>query len=266
MQSTFEKLQQLQGILSKKFVIENEIDELPKAIVTRSEVLNRMKKGYIEENESYEISKEKIKHLRYTMSEAESNRESLETKMEQISTQREYEALGKEIESATEKEQQIRKDIQKEEESLENLKITLEKKTQMIEAQEEELKKETERIESNIQDKKSAIESLEQEEKEITPGMNENIIYKFERIIKNKSGVGIVPVKNGVCSGCNMILPAQFVNDVRTHKDILFCPYCSRILFYEDTMESIDEAVTGISEENVGGLSDIVDDDFDFED
>ena len=31
-----------------------------------------------------------------------------------------------------------------------------------------------------------------------------------------------------------MILPAQFANTVREGENINFCPYCSRILFYED--------------------------------
>ena len=29
-----------------------------------------------------------------------------------------------------------------------------------------------------------------------------------------------------------MILPPQFVNDVRREESIIFCPNCSRILFY----------------------------------
>jgi hypothetical protein len=30
-----------------------------------------------------------------------------------------------------------------------------------------------------------------------------------------------------------MTLPVQFVNDVRKGLNFMFCPYCSRILFYE---------------------------------
>jgi hypothetical protein len=32
-----------------------------------------------------------------------------------------------------------------------------------------------------------------------------------------------------------MILPAQFVNEVRTGTKIIFCPYCSRVLFHEES-------------------------------
>ena len=82
--------------------------------------------------------------------------------------------------------------------------------------------------------KEELLKALKEEEAEVVPGMEEDILFKFERIIRNKSGLGIVPVSNGICNGCHMILPKQFVNDVRRGEDILFCPYCSRILFFQD--------------------------------
>ena len=54
-----------------------------------------------------------------------------------------------------------------------------------------------------------------------------------------------------------MILPGQFANEVRNGDKIVFCPYCSRILFYEE--------VTGEEEQyfqmDAGSLADL-DDDF----
>ena len=60
------------------------------------------------------------------------------------------------------------------------------------------------------------------------------MLRNVERIIRSKSGLGIVPIVKGVCTGCHMILAGQFVNDVRRGDKIQFCPHCSRILYYED--------------------------------
>jgi hypothetical protein len=124
----------------------------------------------------------------------------------------------------------------------------------MIQLQEEELKSEQERIEQENESKRKELEELEKQEQEIVPGLDEEIVFKFERIIKSKSGLGIVPVRNSVCTGCHMQLPAQFENDVRKGDDIRFCPYCSRILFYE----SEEEEQEAIGEEETGVLSDLV--------
>jgi len=259
MQSTFEKLQQLQDILSRKFELEHEIHEIPRALAKKQELLNRLKKSYIESNERFETTKSSLLNLKKELAEAEMLREDSEKKMDIISTQREYEALEKEIKSATEKEQFFRREIQKEERNLEEMSAQLKKDEEMIAAEEDELVEEDNKIRAESDEKHVQLNTLVEEEKSIIPGMDEDILFKFERIIKNKSGLGIVPVTNGVCTGCHMMLPGQFVNEVRTGEGILFCPYCSRILFFGE-QEEIHEELT--DDDDVGGLADLVDDDF----
>ncbi|MBI9099578.1 MAG: nucleic acid-binding protein [Spirochaetaceae bacterium] len=260
MQSTFEKLQQLQDILSNKFELEHEIHEIPRALAKKQELLNRLKKSYIESNERFEMTKANLLNLKRELAEAEKLREDSEKKMDVISTQREYEALEKEIKSATEKEQFFRREIQKEERNLEEMTGQLKKDEEMIASEEEELKEEDNKIKAESQEKQVQLDSLVDEEKAIIPGMDEDILFKFERIIKNKSGLGIVPVINGVCTGCHMMLPGQFVNDVRAGEGILFCPYCSRILFFGEQTEVHEDVYE--DNDDVGGLADLVDDDF----
>lgn len=263
MEKTFETLQQLQEILSEKYAIERDILEIPKALETKQEILNRLKKSYVEKNEEFEATKAEIKHLNFEMNEAERMREESEKKMDVITTQREYEALDKEIRDASEKEQRFRREIQKRERDLEEMRSALEREEQMISMQEGELKAENDKIKAETSDKESLLADLAKREKKITPGMDDDILFKFQRIIRNKSGVGIVPVRANVCSGCHMVLPAQFVNDVRGGSDIQFCPYCSRILFWEEGGEPLAEAFE-FDDEDVGGLADLVDgaDDF----
>jgi hypothetical protein len=52
-----------------------------------------------------------------------------------------------------------------------------------------------------------------------------------------------------------MILPMQFVNDVRNGEQIRFCPYCSRVLFFQTEEEPF------VAEEETEGLADLVDED-----
>ena len=57
-----------------------------------------------------------------------------------------------------------------------------------------------------------------------------------------------------------MILPAQFANEVHEGEKILFCPYCSRILFYEEVAEG-EEAEDYLAMDETGTLADF-DDEF----
>jgi uncharacterized protein len=255
MEKVFDKLRSLQDILSKKFLIENEIKDIPKNLSTKSELLARLKKSYIEKNEQYDAVKSRLKSIRQKMIDAEQEREKYEKQMDEIKTQREYEALDKEIRDASEREQQLRKEMQREEKVLEEMAKSLEREETMIKQQEEELSEEQDKIKSESAAKGDELKGLEKEEKKLLPGLDEDMIFKFQRIIRSKAGVGIVPLRKGVCTGCHMILPMQFVNDVRKGESILFCPYCSRVLFFQDEEEQF------VAEEETEGLADLVDED-----
>ena len=71
MQEVFDKLRSLQDVLSRKFEIEKEIHEIPKALVTKNELLNRLKKTYIVKNKQLEEAKERIKTFRQKLIDAE---------------------------------------------------------------------------------------------------------------------------------------------------------------------------------------------------
>ncbi|MBN2859768.1 MAG: DNA-binding protein, partial [Sphaerochaetaceae bacterium] len=181
--------------------------------------------------------------------------------MEVISTQREYEALEKEIADASLKEQSFRKSLLAKEKYLGELQEQLEEHEQLMEIQEEEVQNEMKKKDELLAVKETQIADLAAQEKILTPGIDESILFKFERIIKNKAGVGIVPIHGIVCQGCHMTLPVQFVNDVRKNEEFKFCPYCSRVLFYEEVEEGGAASSSGEVEIEEGGLTDFIDGD-----
>ncbi len=261
-QDIFEKLKKLQTILVKKYELEKKKEEAPKQLGSQEELLARMKKEYIEKNNEYEDVKSKVAQLKFDLDEAVKSREKGEKGMDDIQTHREYEALEKQITEATEKENEVRKELQKEEKILEEIKETLKINEEMINSQESDLAASKDNLNKELQKYDSELTSLKKDEDKITPDLDQEILFKFQRIIQRNSE-GIVAVRNRVCTGCNMILPAQFANIVREGENINFCPYCSRILFYEDSGNEKDFDPI-ISMDDAGSLADL-DDDFDDE-
>ena len=261
-QDIFEKLKKLQTILVKKYELEKKKEEAPKQLGSQEELLARMKKEYIEKNNEYEEVKSKVAQLKFDLDEAVKSREKGEKGMDDIQTHREYEALEKQIAEATEKETEVRKELQKEEKLLEEIKENLKLNEEMINSQESDLAASKENLNKELQKYDSELTSLKKDEDKITPDLDQEILFKFQRIIQRNSE-GIVAVRNRVCTGCNMILPAQFANIVREGDNINFCPYCSRILFYEDTGNEKDFDPI-ISMDDAGSLADL-DDEFDDE-
>ena len=264
MEAIFEKLKDLQDILSQKIELEHNMLEIPKMLTTQTELLARMKRTFIEKNQDYERAKNAEAEYRNFLLDAESKREKAEKNMESISTQREYEALDKEIEDAAGREQEFRNKLQRELRILSDLDDEIKQSQALIEQQEEELENKRKDIEAEISEKKNQMLLLSERENVLADDLDPDVLFKFERIIRNKMGRGIVAIKGGVCLGCHMILPAQFANSVRTGEEIIFCPYCSRILFYEESEQGEEEF---FFDEDAGALSDLDDmEDEDFED
>lgn len=256
MEEVFERLREYQGILTNRVEIEREVSEIPRALDAQVELLSRVKKSYIEKHEAFEQAEAKVRELRGQLAEAESGRENAEKQMDAISTQREYEALNKEIRDATDKEHTVRKDLQREERSLAEIEESLRRDESMIQLQESEIAEKSAKINIEKEAKLKEITDLRKEEERSSQGIDKDVLFKFERIIRSKQGLGIVPVKGYVCTGCYMILPAQFVNEVRSGNKIIFCPYCSRVLYYQDTEEQSEQLFADIESGSLSDLSD----------
>jgi predicted nucleic acid-binding Zn-ribbon protein len=109
----FDKLKALQVVLSKKCEVEDEVNEIPKVLTTKIELLNRIKKSSGDKQKNFEEIIARTTEITDRMAAAEKERETYEKQMDQIKTQREYEALDKQIKDIAIKEAEYRKEIQK---------------------------------------------------------------------------------------------------------------------------------------------------------
>ncbi len=260
MQDVFDRLQQLQGVLAQKYQIERNLEELPKRMSTQVEVLARLAKSREEKADVVASLKSAVGVLRIQLSEVQDVREHAEKRMEGVKTQREFEALEKETNDAANEEERIRKALRKQDAELATAQALLTADEELIVEQEADLAEANRRIEEESGQEQAHLEALIAEENSLTPEMDVPLLFKFSNIIRNKAGLGIVGVRSGVCSGCHIVLPAPFVNQVRQALQVEFCPYCSRVLFFEE--DGGEEFFTGYMDmDDMGGLIDLVDED-----
>ncbi|MCH5294572.1 MAG: nucleic acid-binding protein [Treponema sp.] len=236
MSEQIDKLIVLQDVLAEKYEIEEKVEEKPKELNAKTEYLDQYKAEYIQINAESEAQNAKVKELKSALEETMRTRESKEKEMDAITTHREYEVLDKEIQRIQGEEDKIRKDLQTEEKRLSELEDRLKGQEMLISSTEKSVNEDQETLNKEISVYKARLDELAAQEKETSSSIDGETIIKFQRIIR-RNRKGIVAVRGNVCDGCHMILPAQFANEVRKGDKILFCPYCSRILFYEETSE-----------------------------
>ncbi|MDR3325034.1 MAG: C4-type zinc ribbon domain-containing protein [Spirochaetaceae bacterium] len=258
-EKVFERLRELQDVLTQKITLEKEMEDIPKILSSSEELVYRLKQDYIDKDQEYVAAKKKENEFRNAFFIAESDREKSEKKMDSASTQREIEALNKEIEDAARKEDSNRKELHLMEQKVAELNEVMQLKKEFMDTQMGELTERKKNIEKELAEKRKRLDAVTLDEKRLTDGLDSELIFKFERIIRKKKGRGVVAVKgreHPVCQSCHMILPIQFAAEIRKGVEVLSCPYCSSILFYEEAEDSEEEF---FDDGDAGSLADLDD-------
>lgn len=58
-------------------------------------------------------------------------------------------------------------------------------------------------------------------------------LERYERLMRSKGDMAIVPVRSGNCGGCHLTLAPQLVHDARHGDELISCEYCGRILYWQ---------------------------------
>jgi len=243
MKIVFEKLRNIQIILEEQFKLEEEIGKIPVELNDLKSKFVRTERDINNKEQSKEHYNESLKELKKEKEVLNLNKEKYENQMPLIKTQKEYESITSEIAQINERIEKIEEEELISFESLEDINKIVEEQKNVYTELKEKIEVKEKEVSDLLEEKHKELDKLLEDKKKISEGIEEEIIYKFEKIVKNKGGRGIVPIKNNVCMGCNMILPPQFVNDVRRESDLIFCPNCSRILYYFDEEKEKSEGI-----------------------
>lgn len=64
-------------------------------------------------------------------------------------------------------------------------------------------------------------------------------LYKLYNMLKEKrQGVGVVSAKHETCQGCFVNIPPQMYIEVQKNSDLIRCPNCNRILYWEEDQKT----------------------------
>ena len=232
-----ECLRRLQDVLSRKFELESQVETIPADLRHEEYVLEHERNKLEELEEKFKNVTEEVKSLSIKYEDAFNTRTGYEKQMEFLNTQREYEAMSKQLDEAKIQESALLRRRNSKTQETEVVTKELEEQRAKVAEQTAKVEEERGRIESILADINRQIEEKNAECESIKSGnISDDLFEKFSNIVRKKKGVGIVPVYGQVCMGCDRVLPMQFVIDLRLkmqQNEIEYCPYCSRIIYYE---------------------------------
>ena len=235
---------ELQVVDSKIDKIRTVRGELPLEIKDLEDSVEALATRLEKQNEDYRSSETIISDKKNLMKDAEVMIKKYKSQQNKVRNNREYESLTKEIEYQT-------LEIQLAERKIKEFKASLTTKKEQLEQLEEELKERKSRLKEKQGELDEIIAETEKEEtallkksKAFEAQIEERLLGAYKRIRSNtRNGLAVVPVERDACGGCFSKIPPQRQLDIKTHKKLIVCEHCGRILVAPDIAEKLQEKV-----------------------
>ncbi|MBC2694160.1 MAG: hypothetical protein HF982_02555 [Desulfobacteraceae bacterium] len=183
--------------------------------------LNELKKSYVLYKSDVEMNISRLKKS--------------QARLASIKTNKEYQSLLKEIEDVKTINSQIEDQMLEGLEQMDDIEKILADRNNEYEKFFEQVNKERQTIAHETEKNNKRLAELDTEWKKFSGKIDPQLL-KIYLMVKDKAGgIAVVPVKDAVCNGCNMNIPAQMYNDLQRCDNLKFCPSCQRIIYWKDT-------------------------------
>ncbi|KQC08403.1 MAG: hypothetical protein APR62_04790 [Smithella sp. SDB] len=218
---------QLVKLSAKKKKLPEDIEKLDKEFLSFKEEIEKNKIKYNELKSRHTESENKIKRF---------NEGIVKTKerLLEVKNNKEYQAMLKEIETAEKSRSDVETEIISILEELDKFSVLVKKDEETLNQSRNKYEQEKKTIENDLNSIDADISEWEKKRIELSKNIDEDILAKYEKIKKRNKGVGVISVWKSVCNGCHMNIPPQLYNELQKSNQLLSCPNCDRIIYFQD--------------------------------
>ncbi len=153
-----------------------------------------------------------------------------EGNMKEIRTNKEFQAVGREIAMARKQAAELEEQILQKTAQLEELQGGINARTgelETLQATTDVDRRERQEAMDGLQGTvDTALEKRERIVKELPAGL----VRRYAKLREQRRGQALAEARDGSCTGCNMQLPPQLYNTLFRGDELHACPHCQRIL------------------------------------
>ena len=219
--------------------IDNRLGDLAREIATLPKHIAEIEKKLVSHERKLEADRAALSANQKERKKCEGDIQLQEQKISKLKDQMllaktndQYRAFQNEIEFC-------QKEIRKFEDRILELMGESEPLEKNVKAAEIALKAEKAQVESEKQvarertavDEKASSE-LQAERAAVAGGMTSSTYQLYERVRRNRKGIGVAEAVGGRCSACQIALRPQFLQELKRSTSVMACESCNRILYY----------------------------------
>lgn len=237
MRKHMEKLAVLQALDIKIRGMQREKDEIPTRLAALEGEFKKEEEKVLGQKAELDRLLKDRRHKEKELEEEVERAKKTEARAFEIKTNKEYQAVLKEIEGAKKLNRQREEEILGILERFEELQKVARQGEKELEAKRKEYQQQLSELQQRAAqfEQKMAAEVKERDERQ--KGIPPDLLSKYRMLLEKRQGIAVAPVSNGVCNACNMNLRPQLYIELQKQQTLILCPNCSRILFWENGAE-----------------------------
>ncbi len=206
---------------------------LPDILASLRVNLDRDQGSLAAANTDYDNGTKERRSLEGLLKDTEDKIRKLKGRIPEIKTNKEYQALLKEIAVAEQEKSDIEEKIIILLEKLDNLKAIRTDKERIVADEEKKFQQEKGKIEKDFQQLSESLTELESQKSMIGSQIDPKLMAEYTRLIATRRGLAVVLVKNEHCHGCHIRIPPQIFTEIRKNDKIICCLSCQRVLYWK---------------------------------
>lgn len=234
MRKQLEKLFALQTVDLKIQEMERVKEEIPQRLASLEEEFRKEEEEVLSDRAEIERLQKERRQKEKDLDEEIDRVKKTEARVFEIKTNKEYQAVLKEIENAKKLNRGREEEILEILERLEEMQKKLSKGEKNLEARQKEYQRQIAELKQKAasfnEEMAEEVRQREEREKEIP----QSLLSKYRMLLEKRQGIAVARVINGVCQACNMNLRPQLYIELQKQDTLIVCPNCNRILFWEN--------------------------------
>lgn len=235
MDKQLDYLIQLQQIDLKLLALRRKIGDFPQKIKEAESPLQKSLDALNLLKQQYDSLDKKKRDKERALEDINEKINKLKARTGEIKTNKEYQALLKEIETVEHDRSSIEDDILAAMEDTD----ALGKQVKIGEQQCKTNRENVEALKKTIEGEKGEIEkelaTIQGMREKVAEAIDSEVYNQYVMLIEIYHGHAVNEVKEEICQGCNMNIPPQLFVEIKKNEEIHQCPHCRRILYFKES-------------------------------
>jgi len=228
-------LYELQSVVSEIDKIKTLRGELPLEVQDLEDDITGLKTRLANLDEEVKNLDTAINNKKIAIKESQALIAKYTEQQNNVRNNREFDSLSKEIEFQNLEIQLSEKRIKEFTAEMDEKKELTSTSQKLLKEREEDLDRKKKELEEITEETKIEEEKLKSKSEKIESYIEPRLLTAFKRIRKNaRNGLAVVTIQRDACGGCFNKIPPQRHLDIASHKKIIVCEYCGRILVDKD--------------------------------